>query len=169
MKKLLYFAVLMAVVVACQEKKQQAQRTSQSTIDSITSTTIISQGIDRAIVVIDSFENTGDMYLGYAQGKLDKDEDAQKSYEAAYENLNELRKLDITWGQEYNCTSCLHNITLFNEEQKNYEKMAYWLARNDSIVQHFCKRDDVPDAYKNKAKAGLNSIVTAPSQTTISR
>ena len=253
MKKILYFAVLMAVVVACQEKKQQAQRTSQSTIDSITSTTIISQGIDRAIVVIDSFEKTGDisqimaarrrgeaylqynmleeagqefrkattnptpqnaldsmsymtsicnlvqlnamlgnygemlntavptlealnttkpnpkyasqysflkmmlyMYLGYAQGKLDKDEDAQKSYEAAYENLNELRKLDITWGQEYNCTSCLHNITLFNEEQKNYEKMAYWLARNDSIVQHFCKRDDVPEAYKNKAKTGLN-------------
>ena len=60
MKKLLYLVVLLVAVVACQEK-QQEQRTSQSTIDSITSAAILSQSIDRAIAVIDSFENTGDL------------------------------------------------------------------------------------------------------------
>ena len=59
MKKLLYLVVLLVAVVACQEKQQQEQRTSQSTIDSITSAAILSQNIDRAIAVIDSFENTG--------------------------------------------------------------------------------------------------------------
>ena len=253
MRKLLYLVVLLVAVVACQEKQQQEQRTSQSTIDSITSAAILSQSIDRAIAVIDSFENTGDlsyilaarrrgeaylqynmldeagrsfrkattntipkdgqdsisyitcicnlaqlyamqgnygellstavpmmetlntmtpnpkfvshfhflkmmlhMYLGYAQGKLDRDADAQKSYDAAYESLKEMRKLDTTWGQEYNCMSVLHNITLFNEEQKNYEKMAYWLARTDSLVQHFYEREDAPEAYRNKVKNSLN-------------
>ena len=67
-----------------------------------------------------------------------------------------MRKLDTTWGQEYNCMSVLHNITLFNEEQKNYEKMAYWLARTDSLVQHFYEREDAPEAYRNKVKNSLN-------------
>jgi serine phosphatase RsbU (regulator of sigma subunit) len=94
------------------------------------------------------------MFVGYAQTNLDKDKDAEKSYETTFKNVIELSKADTNVNQQMNCFICIDQISRFYFEKKNYEKMALWVARADSFANVVLERKNIPEKYK----ARLNAI-----------
>ena len=84
------------------------------------------------------------MFVGYAQTNLDKEKDAEKSYETTFKNIIELSKADTNINQQMNCLICI-----------NYEKMALWVERVDSFANVMLERKNIPEKYK----ARINEII----------
>ena len=95
------------------------------------------------------------MFVGYAQTNLDKEKDAEKSYETTFKNIIELSKADTNINQQMNCLICINQISRFNFEKKNYEKMALWVERVDSFANVMLERKNIPEKYK----ARINEII----------
>ena len=95
------------------------------------------------------------MFVGYAQTNLDKEKDAEKSYETTFKNIIELSKADTNVNQQMNCLICINQISRFNFEKKNYEKMALWVERVDSFANVMLERKNIPEKYK----ARINEII----------
>ena len=95
------------------------------------------------------------MFVGYAQTNLDKEKDAEKSYETTFKNIIELSKADTNINQQMNCLICINQISRFNFEKKNYEKMALWVERVDSFANVMFQRKNIPEKYK----ARINEII----------
>ncbi len=95
------------------------------------------------------------MFVGYAQTNLDKEKDAEKSYETTFKNIIELSKADTNINQQMNCLICINQISRFNFEKKNYEKMALWVERVDSFASVMLERKNIPEKYK----ARINEII----------
>ena len=51
------------------------------------------------------------MFVGYAQTNLDKEKDAEKSYETTFKNIIELSKADTNINQQMNCLICINQIS----------------------------------------------------------
>ena len=95
------------------------------------------------------------MFVGYAQTNLDKEKDAEKSYETTFKNIIELSKADTNINQQMNCLIGINQISRFNIEKKNYEKMALWVERVDSFANVMLERKNIPEKYK----ARINEII----------
>jgi serine phosphatase RsbU (regulator of sigma subunit) len=95
------------------------------------------------------------LFVGYAQTNLDKEKDAEKSYETTFKNIIELSKADTNINQQMNCLICINQISRFNFEKKNYEKMALWVERVDSFANVMLERKNIPEKYK----ARINEII----------
>lgn len=95
------------------------------------------------------------MFVGYAQTNLDKEKDAEKSYETTFKNIIELSKADTNINQQMNCLIGINQISRFNFEKKNYEKMALWVERVDSFANVMLERKNIPEKYK----ARINEII----------
>ena len=87
-------------------------------------------------------------YLGHAQKNLDKDAEAEKTYEHVYRISKELMEASDSWNAYFNSAIVLHQVVLNNLAKKNYNRAAYWMARADSLAPVIYEHKEMLDAYK---------------------
>ena len=91
-------------------------------------------------------------FLGTAQLGLDKYDEADKSYEQAFQVSMQLLKLSESMSTIYNAVAGLGSVTTNNLNMKRYEQAAYWLAKHDSLAPMAFQHKDMPEMYKTILK-----------------
>ena len=88
-------------------------------------------------------------YVGEAQHALNKVSDAEKSYEQAFQVMNELIKTMDKWSTYSSCISAMGHIVEAYLDNKQYDKAAFWQARIDDFYK---KMPQVPESQENYIK-----------------
>ena len=85
-------------------------------------------------------------YVGEAQFALNKETDAEKTYEQNYQLMNEMIKERDTCTTYSACISCLDHIVAAYLDSNDYDKAEYWQKRVEKLYEEM---GEVPDNIKD--------------------
>ena len=94
-------------------------------------------------------------YVGEAQFALNKETDAEKTYEQNYQLMNEMIKERDTCTTYSACISCLDHIVAAYLDSNDYDKAEYWQKRVEKLYEEMGEVPDNIKDYMNSQKEWL--------------
>ena len=168
MKKLLYVLIGLMAVVACEKKKMSYDK--NNTADSIINKFFDDQNYDKALVLVDSFEKTGDITLIHASEKrgeiylnMNKMAESEAEFKKATDGTTPEDLLDTLYYY-----SAITNIVQFNALHNDEEAvMTSALSLLQALDEFKCPEEHLPKVlrmrlaaytYMGAAQAGMEKF-----------